>query len=100
MAMLAYQPSLRIGYELVGTAVSFAAAVIGMTAGFALPAWRRTRSMDLIGGTVTGSSVAVLHYIGIAAIRTQADMQTCGSWPPPSSSARWGAWRPSRRAAG
>jgi len=75
MAMLAYQPSLRIGYELVGTAASFAAAVIGMTAGFALPAWRRTRSMELIGGAVTGSSVAVLHYIGIAAIRTQADMQ-------------------------
>jgi len=75
MAMLAYQPSLRIGYDPAGTTLSFVAAVIGMCAGFALPAWRRSRSMDLIAGTVTGSSVAVLHYIGIAAIRTQADMQ-------------------------
>ncbi|MGH6909577.1 MAG: MHYT domain-containing protein, partial [Phenylobacterium sp.] len=75
MAMLAYQPELRIGYELAGTAVSFAAAVIGMTAGFASPAWRQNRSTDLIGGTVTGASVAVLHYVGIAAIRTQAEMQ-------------------------
>ena len=75
MAMLAYQPSLRIGYDFAETAVSFWAAVGGMGLGFALPAWRRTRSMDLIGGVVTGSSVAVMHYIGIAAVRTQADMQ-------------------------
>jgi signal transduction histidine kinase/NO-binding membrane sensor protein with MHYT domain/ActR/RegA family two-component response regulator len=74
MAMLAYQPSLRIGYDFTETAVSFAAAVIGMGAGFALPAWRRGRGAALIGGTVTGSSVAVMHYIGIAAIRTQAEM--------------------------
>ena len=75
MAMLAYQPSLRIGYDFGETALSFAAAVVGMTLGFALPAWRRGRAMDLVGGTVTGASVAVLHYIGIAAIRTQALME-------------------------
>ena len=78
MAMLAYQPSLRIGYDPAGTALSFAAAVVGMGLGFALPAWRRGRAMDLIGGTLTGCSVAVLHYVGIAAIRTQAAMQ----WDP------------------
>jgi NO-binding membrane sensor protein with MHYT domain len=75
MAMLAYQPSLSIRYDLDGTALSFAAAVIGMGLGFALPAWRRGREMDLIGGAITGCSVAVMHYIGIAAIRTQASMQ-------------------------
>ena len=75
MAMLAYQPSLRIGYDFIETAVSFAAAVVGMGVGFALPAWRRGRDMDMIGGAVTGVSVAVMHYIGIAAIRTQAAMQ-------------------------
>ncbi|MDB5423385.1 MAG: integral rane sensor hybrid histidine kinase, partial [Phenylobacterium sp.] len=74
MAMLAYQPSLRIGYDLVETAASFGAAVVGMGLGFALPAWRRSRGMDLIGGTVTGSSVAVMHYMGIDAIRTQAEL--------------------------
>jgi signal transduction histidine kinase/ActR/RegA family two-component response regulator len=74
MAMLAYQPSLRIGYDLVETAASFAAAIVGMGLGFALPAWRRSRGMDLIGGTVTGCSVAVMHYMGIDAIRTQADI--------------------------
>jgi signal transduction histidine kinase/NO-binding membrane sensor protein with MHYT domain/ActR/RegA family two-component response regulator len=72
LAMLAYQPSLRIGYDLAETAASLAAAVVGMGLGFALPAWRRDRNLDLIGGALTGASVAVMHYMGIDAIRTQA----------------------------
>jgi len=72
LAMLAYQPSLRIGYDLTETAASLAAAVIGMGLGFSLPAWRRDSGSDLIGGALTGSSVAVMHYMGIDAIRTQA----------------------------
>ena len=38
MAMLAYQPSLQIGYELSLTAASLGAAVLGMGSGFALAA--------------------------------------------------------------
>ena len=75
MAMLAYQPTLAIRYDLSETALSFAAAVAGMGVGFALPALRPGKAMSLIGGAVTGCSVAVMHYIGIAAIRTQAVMQ-------------------------
>lgn len=72
LAMLAYQPSLRIGYDLTETAASLAAAVIGMGVGFALPAWRRDTGVDLIGGALTGTSVAAMHYMGIDAVRTQA----------------------------
>ena len=72
LAMLAYQPSLRIGYDLPETLASLAAAVIGMGLGFALPAWWRKTGVDVIGGALTGSSVAVMHYMGIDAIRTQA----------------------------
>jgi signal transduction histidine kinase/ActR/RegA family two-component response regulator len=72
LAMLAYQPSLRIGYDLPETLLSLAAAVIGMGLGFSLPAWRREVGSDVIGGALTGSSVAVMHYMGIDAIRTQA----------------------------
>ncbi|MFL5297889.1 MAG: ATP-binding protein [Phenylobacterium sp.] len=74
LAMLAYQPSLRIGYDLPETAASLAAAVVGMGVGFSLPAWRRKPGMDLIGGALTGCSVAVMHYMGIDAIRTQAEV--------------------------
>jgi signal transduction histidine kinase/NO-binding membrane sensor protein with MHYT domain/ActR/RegA family two-component response regulator len=78
LAMLAYQPTLRIGYDLAETAASLAAAVVGMGVGFALPALRRDRSLDLIGGALTGSSVAVMHYMGIDAVRTQAHL----TWDP------------------
>ena len=79
LAMLAYQPSLKIGYDLAGTVVSLIVSVLGMCLGFSLPALRRAklgrgRSTSLIGGAVAGASIAVMHYVGIAAIRAEADM--------------------------
>jgi NO-binding membrane sensor protein with MHYT domain len=74
VAMLAYQPTLKIGYDLVGTALSLVVAVIGMGVGFALPAFRRGRDANLVGGALAGASIAVMHFTGIDAIRTQADM--------------------------
>ncbi|THD56120.1 ATP-binding protein [Phenylobacterium sp.] len=78
VAMLAYQPTLKIGYDLTGTALSLLAAVVGMGVAFSLPAWRpgrtRDRSIALIAGAAAGASIAVMHYTGIAAIRTQADV--------------------------
>jgi signal transduction histidine kinase/ActR/RegA family two-component response regulator len=74
LAMLAYQPTLRIGYDLVETAVSLVVAVIGVSLGFCVSAWRRTRGENLIGGALAGASIAVMHYTGIDAIRTQADV--------------------------
>jgi signal transduction histidine kinase/NO-binding membrane sensor protein with MHYT domain/CheY-like chemotaxis protein len=74
LAMLAYQPTLKIGYDLRETAVSLLVAVLGMGLGFSLPAWRRDKGIDLVGGAVAGASIAVMHYTGIDAIRTQADV--------------------------
>ncbi len=78
LAMLAYQPTMKIGYDLAETAGSFLVAVAGMCAGFALPALRyrirNERGLDLVGGAMAGASIAVMHYIGIAAIRTEADV--------------------------
>ncbi|THD58525.1 ATP-binding protein [Phenylobacterium sp.] len=78
LAMLAYQPALRIGYDLPETFASLAAAIVGMGLGFSLPAWRHGRGGDLIGGTLVGASVVVMHFMGIDAIRTQAHV----SWDP------------------
>jgi len=74
LAMLAYQPTLRIGYDLGLTAASFVVAVLGMGVGFSLPALRADKGTNLIGGVLAGCSIAVMHYTGIAAIRTQADV--------------------------
>jgi signal transduction histidine kinase/NO-binding membrane sensor protein with MHYT domain/FixJ family two-component response regulator len=74
MAMLAYQPTMKIGYDLTETAASFVVAVLGMGLGFSLPALRRDKGANLVGGAMAGASVVVLHYTGIDAIRTQADV--------------------------
>jgi signal transduction histidine kinase/NO-binding membrane sensor protein with MHYT domain/ActR/RegA family two-component response regulator len=78
VAMLAYQPTLKIAYDLTGTVLSLVVAVFGMAIGFSLPAWRpgkaRDRNVALIAGAAAGASIAVMHYTGIAAIRTEADV--------------------------
>jgi signal transduction histidine kinase/NO-binding membrane sensor protein with MHYT domain/ActR/RegA family two-component response regulator len=74
VAMLAYQPSLRIGYDPTETVASFFVAVLGMCAAFALPAWRRGAGIGPVAGALAGASIAVMHYTGIDAIRTQAHM--------------------------
>ncbi|HLZ77388.1 ATP-binding protein [Phenylobacterium sp.] len=74
IAMLAYQPTMKIAYDLPETALSLLVSVAGMALGFALPTWRRGLQAGLIGGALAGASIAVMHYVGIDAIRTQADV--------------------------
>ena len=74
IAMLAYQPTMKIAYDLPETALSLVVSVAGMALGFALPTWRRGLQPGLIGGAIAGASIAVMHYTGIDAIRTQADV--------------------------
>jgi signal transduction histidine kinase/ActR/RegA family two-component response regulator len=73
-AMLAYQPSLPIHYDAATTAESLAIAIVGMTAGFAAPMRRGSRSAAILGGAFTGLSIGAMHYTGIAAVRTQAHL--------------------------
>ena len=44
IAMLAYQPTMKIAYDLPETALSLAGSVLGMGLGFSLPAWWRDRA--------------------------------------------------------
>jgi signal transduction histidine kinase/ActR/RegA family two-component response regulator len=74
IAMLAYQPTMTISYDVVETIASFVVVVLGMGLGFALPTFRRDLHSSLVGGAVAGASIAVMHYTGIDAIRTQADV--------------------------
>jgi len=75
IAMLAYQPSLPIGYEISLTVTSLVVAVIGMGVGFAVPVIQPTRLVATAGGALTGLSVAALHFTGIAAVRAQAHIE-------------------------
>ena len=71
VAMLAYLPGVPIGYAVSGTVLSLVTAVIGMGLGFAVPVLQPGRAAALAGGVLTGSSVAAMHFMGIAAMRTQ-----------------------------
>ncbi|HEY1751993.1 MAG TPA: MHYT domain-containing protein [Caulobacteraceae bacterium] len=78
IAMLAYEPSLNIHYELAPTLASWVIAVIGTAAGFALalrpaPGWRGP-AIRGVGGLVVGLSVAAMHFIGMAAVRLQGEL--------------------------
>ena len=74
IAMLAYQPNLQIRYAFADTAVSLGVAVLGMAAGFGIAASRPGRATGLIGGAVTGLSIGAMHFMGMAAVRTQAHL--------------------------
>ena len=75
IAMLAYEPSLPIGYAPVTTAASLVIAIVGMGAGFALPALVRTRLAATAGGALTGLAVTTMHFVGIAGLRAPARLE-------------------------
>jgi signal transduction histidine kinase/ActR/RegA family two-component response regulator len=79
IAMLAYQPTMKIAYDLPETALSLLVSVAGMGLGFGLATWRRGLQAGLVGGVVAGASIAVMHYVGIDAIRTEAHV-TWSMW--------------------
>ena len=75
IAMLAYEPSLPIGYAALETALSLVIAIVGMGAGFALAALVRTRAAAAVGGTLVGLSVTAMHFVGIAGVRAAARLE-------------------------
>ncbi|PZQ60194.1 MAG: hypothetical protein DI570_14850 [Phenylobacterium zucineum] len=75
IAMLAYEPTLPIGYAPLETFGSWAIAVVGMGAGFSLPALVRSDKAAIVGGALTGLAVATMHFVGIAGVRAAAHIE-------------------------
>jgi len=74
IAMLAYEPKLNIHYDVPGTAVSWVVAVVGVGAGFALANWLKDLRGRLAGGALVGLAVAAMHYLGMTAVRMNAEV--------------------------
>src|SRR5438046_3471741 len=69
IAMLAYEPSVAVAYDIGLTGLSLLAAV-GVTAtGIAVSVCVRRRWAVPIGGAILGAGVASMHYIGMAALQ-------------------------------
>src|SRR3989338_5817278 len=72
IAMLAYQPDLLIGYDLVGTVASLLISVAGLSIAFAIPAaWPRP-AIFAPAGAVAGLGVGAMHFTGMTAVSMPA----------------------------
>src|SRR5919107_1919067 len=65
VAMLAYPPPLPIGYDLHLTLLSIAAAILITGAGWST-GLRGGRGSNLAAGSVIGTGIGTMHYIGMA----------------------------------
>src|SRR5882762_5096658 len=71
VAMLAYQTSFPVGYDLVWTSISIVIAMVVSAAGFALifhPPWAT------IGGALVGLGISAMHYVGMTALEGPFDL--------------------------
>jgi len=74
IAMLAYLPSVRTGYDTGVTALSLGICVVGMGGAFSVPLLARGRIGALAGGALAGLAISAMHFTGIAALRAQAEV--------------------------
>jgi len=72
MAMLAYHREMRIGFGLNLTAISLFLAMAGIGLGAGVSLWRDTAWSRLLGGAICGASIALMHFVGVAAMQVPA----------------------------
>ncbi|HTH97019.1 MAG TPA: EAL domain-containing protein [Stellaceae bacterium] len=68
IAMLAYTPGLPMTYDVVLTATSLIAAIVVIWCGLSYATHRQNNATVLTGGACVGFGIAVMHYMGIAAL--------------------------------
>jgi diguanylate cyclase (GGDEF)-like protein len=68
IAMLSYEPGVSIGFGIVLTALSLAAAMVLTSCGFGLAASDPRRWRAPIGGAIIGIGIVSMHYLGMWAL--------------------------------
>jgi diguanylate cyclase (GGDEF)-like protein len=71
IAMLAFKPNLRTGYDLGLTVVSLLAAIVLIGGAFQISFHRRLPAAAAIGGALVGAAIGVMHYLGMAAFEIE-----------------------------
>ncbi|MFT4089091.1 MAG: EAL domain-containing protein [Asticcacaulis sp.] len=74
IAMMAYDPGVLAGYDGPLTLLSLMVAVAVTGAGIALSVTHKKVVIQIIGGAVAGSGIALMHYTGMASLRAPAYM--------------------------
>lgn len=67
IAMLAYEPGYKHGYEPIATGVSLIVAVAGLMAANIVLAFAPRGFFTLVAGAIFGLTVAAMHYVGMSA---------------------------------
>jgi diguanylate cyclase len=67
VAILAYDPHTPVAFDPTLTVTSLTIAIFGFAIGFGLAASKPDRDMTTLAGTVVGTSVSAMHYVGMAA---------------------------------
>ncbi len=72
IAMMAYLPTIGLGYSVPVTAISLARAVVGSLAAFALALRGRPGGWGVVaGGLVLGGAIGAMHFTGMRALRPE-----------------------------
>ncbi|MGR3530731.1 MAG: ATP-binding protein [Sulfitobacter sp.] len=71
IAILAYQPSAPVRFDLSLTFDSLVMAILGAILGIMIAGMIKTRIAIVIGGTLFGLAVVAMHYTGMVAYRVQ-----------------------------
>ena len=71
IAILAYQPSAPVTFNLQLTFVSLLIAIAGSTVGIMVAGMFRSLASTIIGGTIFGVAVSAMHYTGMVAYRVE-----------------------------
>ncbi len=74
IAMLGFQPGLRLSFDEPMTALSFLVALAGLAGGAGLAMTATGRARRLAGGALCGGSIAAMHFVGVSAMRLPALM--------------------------
>jgi diguanylate cyclase (GGDEF)-like protein len=78
LAMLSYDPGLRVGYASTAVLASLLLAVAFMAAGFAVIPQDKNRALVAAAGLLIGVGLALMHYVGMAGFVTQGHIE----WDP------------------
>jgi diguanylate cyclase (GGDEF)-like protein/PAS domain S-box-containing protein len=66
--MLAYEPGVPVGYDLVLTTLSLLAAMAATTVGLAVAVCTQRSWSAAAGGAIVGAGVAIMHFTGMMAL--------------------------------
>ncbi|MDV6331013.1 EAL domain-containing protein [Asticcacaulis sp. 201] len=78
VAMQAFNPNVAIAYDLMLTLVSLICALVITTGGVEIAVSRAFPHARLVGGSVIGSGIATMHYLGMMALDVPGNVE----WAP------------------